>query len=647
MKKWLIFVLAFVLIVTFGLNWYQNNVFLGWDEKTQMIVSDTEQVSINDFITRYESGDFSQIHLVDDKIIKWFILQESKEVKTALTFGETLTQEFYTVVETQKPFANTLADLGISFTGDVIVEAKTTQKSILMTIFEFIGPVLLFMVVLFFAFRFLMPKGGGMPFNIKIGKLSTKAESKTRFKDIAGMHEVKAELEEIVDYLKNPAKYQKVGARHPKGVLLYGQPGSGKTLLARAVAGEASVPFFSASGSEFMEMLVGMGAAKVRELFTKAKASGSAIIFIDEIDAIGKKRGAWHTGWHQEQEQTLNQILTEMDGFDNTTNVIVIAATNRPDTLDPALMRAGRFDRKIMVSRPTYEERILIFEYYLSKKKIEKDVSIGSLAKRTSGLVWADIENIVNEAALKVAKNGRSALSVLDFEYALEKVLMWPEKKIKSISDQEKKIVTFHELWHAVTAHVLPHADPVEKISIVSRGQALWVTWMMPTEDKYLYSKEKFLDDVVSLLWGRAAEEVFFGKDSITTGASNDFQRATRIIADMLTKYGMDDAIGTISYADDTESYTPYKPYGEKTAEMIDQKMHEYMAACYEKSLAIVTQNKKLMERMAEVLLLKEYITREEFEQMMEDPSQIDVIIARYEAVQKKMLADAKKIIKN
>jgi len=612
-----------------------------------MIVSVTEDVSINDFIARYKSGDFSQIHLVDDTIIKWFILQESKEVKTALTFGETLTQEFYTVIQTQKPFVNTLADLGISFTGAVIVEAKTTQKSILMSILEFVGPVILFMVVLFFAFRFMMPKGGGMPFNIKIGKLSTKAESKTRFKDIAGMHEVKAELEEIVDYLKNPAKYQKVWARHPKGVLLYGQPGSGKTLLARAVAWEASVPFFSASGSEFMEMLVGMGAAKVRELFTKAKASGSAIIFIDEIDAIGKKRWGWHTGWHQEQEQTLNQILTEMDGFDNTSNVIVIAATNRPDTLDPALMRAGRFDRKIMVSRPTYEERILIFEYYLSKKKTEKDVSIGSLAKRTSGLVGADIENIVNEAALKVAKNGRSALSVLDFEYALEKVLMWPEKKIKSISDQEKKIVTFHELWHAVTAHILPHADPVEKISIVSRGQALWVTWMMPAEDKYLYSKEKFLDDVVSLLWGRAAEEVFFGKDAITTGASNDFQRATRIIADMLTKYGMDKDIGTISYTDDAEGYIPYKPYSEKTAEMMDQKMHTYMAACYEKSLTIVNDNKKLMERMAEVLLLKEYITREEFEKMMSDPSQIDVIITRHEAAQKKLLADAKKIIKN
>jgi len=647
MKKWLVFVLVFVLVVTFGLNWYQNNVFLNTDENTQMIVDETKDISINDFITRYESGDFSQIHLVDDKLLKGFILQETKELQTALTFGETIIQEFYTVFETQKPLANTLADLWISFTGDVIVEVKTTEKSILMSILEFVWPVILFMVVLFFLFKFMMPKGGGMPFNMKIGKLSTKSESKTRFKDIAGMHEVKAELEEVVDYLKNPAKYQKVWARHPKGILLHGLPWSGKTLLARAVAGEANVPFFSTSGSEFMEMLVGMWAAKVRELFNKAKATWRAIIFIDEIDAIGKKRGGWHTGWHQEQEQTLNQILTEMDGFDNTTNVIVIAATNRPDVLDPALLRAWRFDRKIMVSRPTYEERILILEYYLSKKKIDKDVSIASLAKRTSGLVGADIENIANEAALKVAKDGRSSLNALDFEYALEKVIMWPEKKLKSISDHEKKIVTFHELWHAVTAHILPHADPVEKISIVSRWQALWVTWMMPLEDKYLYSKEKFLDDVVSLLGWRAAEEVFFGKDAITTGASNDFQRATKIVTDMVSKYGMDQDVGTLAYTDDSEGYAPYKPYSEKTAELLDKKIHDYMRSCYKKSLDLIKKHKKLMERMADVLLLKEYITKEEFERIMEDPSQIDAIIAAYEVAQEKMLADAKKIIKN
>ena len=645
MKKALVFVIWFVVVVTLGLTWYQNNVSI--EGNVQSIVTEKKDVSLNAFLADYKTGMFDKIQLIDNTLLAWYILEEEKQIQTALTFWEEVKQQFYTVIQTNKPTMTSLEDLGISVTWDTIIEVKNTEKTILMSILEFVWPIVMFMVVLFFLFKFMMPKGGAMPFNMKIGKLSTKAESKTRFKDIAWMHEVKAELEEIVDYLKNPTKYHKVWARHPKWVLLYGQPWSGKTLLARAVAGEASVPFFSASGSEFMEMLVGMWAAKVRELFNKAKASGSAIIFIDEIDAIGKKRGSGYTGWHQEQEQTLNQILTEMDGFDNNTNIIVIAATNRPDTLDPALLRAGRFDRKIMVSRPTYEERILILEYYLQKKKVDKAVSIDSLAKRMTGLVWADIENIVNEASLRVAKENRSSLSINDFEYALEKVLMWPEKKIKSITDEEKKIVTFHELWHAITAHILPHADPVEKISIVSRWQALWVTWMMPTEDKYLYSKEKFLDDVVSLLWWRAAEEVFFGKDSITTWASNDFQRATKIIVDMITKYGMDTDIGTIVYVDDSEWYASYKPYSEKTAEVIDRKVKEYIDAAYAKSLQLIVDNKKLIGRMAEVLLVKEYITKDEFEKMMTDPKQIDVILASYEAEQKKLLAQAKKIIKN
>jgi cell division protease FtsH len=647
MKKWLLFVLVFIVVVTVGLHWYQNNIFLDTTTRTQMVIRETKPVSLNDFILAYSSGDFSQIHLIDETVLKWFVLQETKEVNAGFTFGGPVTQQFYTVLQTNKPFANTLADLGISFTWDVVVDIKKTQKSFLMSILEFIGPVLLFMLMLFFLFRFVMPKWGSMPFAIKIWKLSDKKQVTTRFKDIAGMYEVKSELEEIVDYLKDPSKYEKVWARHPKGVLLYGQPGSGKTLLARAVAGEASVSFFSASGSEFMEMLVGMGAAKVRELFSKAKAAGRAIIFIDEIDAIGKKRWSWHTGGHQEQEQTLNQILTEMDWFDNNTNIVVIAATNRPDTLDPALLRAGRFDRKIIVSRPTYDERILIFEYYLSKKKVDKSVSLVSLAKRTSGLVWADIENIVNEAAIKVAKEWRNVLTAIDFEYALEKTVMGPEKKIKSISDQEKKIVTYHELWHAVTAHVLPHADPVEKISIVSRGQALGVTWMMPMEDKYLYSKEKFIDDVVSLLGWRAAEEVFFGKDAITTGASNDFQRATKIVTDMVVKYGMDSDVWTLSYADETESYVPYKPYSEKTAQLLDEKIHWYMKLAYQQSIDIIKKYKNLIDRMAEVLLVKEYITKEEFEQMMADPNAVDLILAAHEVTQKKLLAEAKKIIKN
>lgn len=314
------------------------------------------------------------------------------------------------------------------------------------------------------------------------------------------MVEVKNELIEIVDYLRAPEKYQKVGARPPKGVLLYGVPGGGKTLLARAVAGEAGVAFFSASGSEFMEMLVGMGASKVRKLFDQAKQAGKAIIFIDEIDAIGKRRGSGYTGGHQEQEQTLNQILTEMDGFDKYTNIIVMAATNRPDTLDPALLRAGRFDRKVMVTAPTFEERKAIFEYYLRNKQVAPTVNLDSLAKRTSGFVGADIENIVNEASLQVAKEEREVLEIADFEYALEKVVMGPEKKVNSMKEHERKIIAYHELGHAVTGHLLQYADPIEKISIVRRGQALGLTWTTPDEDRNLYSKAKFLDELVSLL---------------------------------------------------------------------------------------------------------------------------------------------------
>ena len=620
MKKWVYFVVWFVVLVTLGLHLAQR---LWFNTDKQTIIQKTNAISLNDFVARYASGDFVKIVEKDAQTLQWYHLVQTKKIDNMLWLGKTFEQQYMELFETPKPQWVSLIDLWISLTGATQVEALYTEPSILGQVFEFAAPLLSVLVVLFLVFRFMWPKGGAMPFNLKIGKLATKASVTTKFKDVAGMHEVKEELAEIVDYLKNPTKYHKVWARHPKGVLLYGQPGSGKTLLARAVAGESHSPFFSASGSEFMEMLVGMWAAKVRELFMKAKSAGKAIIFIDEIDAIGKKRGSGYTGGHQEQEQTLNQILTEMDGFDKNATIVVIAATNRPDTLDPALMRAGRFDRKIYVSRPTLEERIEIFTYYLEKKKIAKDLKIATLATRTSGLVGADIENIVNEASMKIAKDGRTELTAKDFEYALEKVLMWPEKKIKSISDEEKKIVAYHELWHAITAHILPHADPVEKISIVSRGQALWVTWMMPKEEKYLYSKQKFLDDVVSLLWGRAAEEVFFGKEAITTGASNDFERATKTITDMVVTYGMDDDIGPVRYTDSSreDGYGFVKPYSEKTAEKIDQKIKEYLVNAYARAKDIITKNKKLIDAMAQLLLLKEYITKEEFDAIMADPS--------------------------
>lgn len=624
MKKGAIFVVLFIVLITATLHLYGKSVSTTSDSVVPF-TREEKDVTLNDFLSGYRAWIFSKVEVIDDTKIVWYQLLGTK--KTSTLIGWPMTQEEYRVYNTDKLQAMDLHDLGMSLTWATNIIVSFTEQSVWSNIIEQVVPFMLFLIFLFIMAKFMLPKWGGLPFSMKIGKVSVKKDAKTKFADVAGMEEVKAELEEIVDYLKNPAKYHKVWARHPKGVLLYGQPGSGKTLLARAVAWESDVPFFSASGSEFMEMLVGMGAAKVRELFWKAKAAGKAIIFIDEIDAIGKRRGVGHTGGHQEQEQTLNQILTEMDGFDNQTNIVVIAATNRPDTLDPALLRAGRFDRKIMVSRPTYEERIAIFNYYLQKKKVAKDVRIESLAKRTTGLVGADIENIVNEASLKIARDGRSSLEVNDFEYALEKVLMWPEKKIKSITEKERNIIAYHELGHAVTAHVLPDADDVEKISIVSRGQALWVTWMMPDEDKYLYSKNKFLEEVISLLGWRAAEEIFFGKEHITTWASNDFERATKIINDLVVKYGMDDDIWPVMlYDKDKDDYGFSKPYSEKTAQIVDEKIKSYLVSAYDKAKKILTDNKEKIEKIAQVLLAKEYVTKDEFSQMMDDISYADTL---------------------
>jgi len=622
MKKGVLFFIGFVLLITLGMSLFDNKNIVG---DVIQVIRETKEVSLNDFMKSYNQGLFTKVALEDETNLKGYQFLATGATTSLMSLNKKLTETSYNVFETKKPIGTSLKDLGILFTWKTIVDVKFNEKTFMQNMAEQVWPLLLVLVLLFFAMKFLLPKWGGLPFSIKAWKLNSNKTIKTRFVDVAGMEEVKMELSEIVDYLKHPDKYHKVGARHPKGVLLYGEPGSGKTLLARAVAGESDVPFFSVSGSEFMEMLVGMWAAKVRELFGKAKAAGRAIIFIDEIDAIGKRRGTGYTGGHQEQEQTLNQILTEMDGFDNKTNIIVIAATNRPDILDPALMRAGRFDRKVMVGKPTYEERILILGYYLKNKKVDPAVNIESLGKRTSWLVGADIENIANEASLQVAKANRLVLLSSDFEYALEKVVMGPEKKIKSIREQEKKIIAIHELWHAVTSYFLPEADPVEKISIVRRGQALWVTWMMPNEDNYLSSRAKFLDEVVSLLGGRAAEEVFFGEDQITTWASNDFERATEIITNMIIKYWMDKEIGPILYADKAnDEYRMYKTYSEKTAELIDTKIKEYLVNCYEKSRALVKKNKSLITQMSKVLLEKEYLTKEEFYAMMEDISKAD-----------------------
>ena len=596
--------LAVVILWIAMIQWYMLNEAETWEK-----VSEKTEASLSAFVEFYNSWSFEKIEVINDKDLVWYIL---------LT-GNDKMKEYHTV-ESEKPENTSLSDIWIEVLWNSRIVVKTEEDSIVKSMVKEILPLFLFLIIIAVAFRFMMPKGSGpMWINTRAWTDTTKTKITTKFSDVAWMEEVKEELTEIVDYLKNPEKYRKVWARPPKWVLLYGQPGSGKTLLARAVAWEANVPFFSASGSEFMEMLVWMWAAKVRNLFQKAKAAWTAIVFIDEIDAIGWKRGVWHTGWHQEQEQTLNQILTEMDGFDNKSHVIVMAATNRPDMLDPALLRAWRFDRKILVSAPTYEERKAIFEYYLKDKKIDSSVNLDSLIKRTSGLVWADIENIVNEAALKLAKSSNKiVLSQDEFEYAIEKVLMWPEKKVKSMQEKEKQTIAYHELGHAVTSHLLPEADKVEKITIVRRWQALWATWKTPEEDKYLYSKTKILQETISLLGWRASEEIFLWKDNITTGASNDFERATQMISDMVMKYWMDEDLWPIVYFDESKwDYSLYKPYSETTAKIIDDKIKYYIFDCYERSKKIIKDNKSLIEKMSKILLDKEYLTRDEFNELM------------------------------
>lgn len=574
------------------------------------VINDEIDASLNVFLSKYNSNEFEKIDVVNDKKLIWYLFLADKSTEKI---------KKYDLINSEKPESTSLAELWIDVLWETQINVLTKEDNIWTSMVKEILPLFLFLILLFVVFRFTMPKWWALWINTKTWTDTTKTKITTKFSDVAWMDEVKEELSEVVDYLKHPEKYHKVWARAPKWVLLYWQPWSGKTLLARAVAWEANVPFFSASWAEFMEMLVGMWAAKVRTLFQKAKAAWTAIVFIDEIDAIWWKRWLWHTWWHQEQEQTLNQILTEMDWFDNKSHVIVIAATNRPDMLDPALLRAWRFDRKILVSAPTYEERKSIFEYYLKDKKMDASVNLDSLIKRTSWLVWADIENIVNEASLKLAKTDKEILSESEFEYAIEKVLMWPEKKIKRMQEQEKKIIAYHELWHAVTSHLLEEADKVEKITIVRRWQALWATWKTPEEDKYLYSKTKIIHETISLLWWRAAEDVFLWEEKITTWASNDFERATRMISDMVMKYWMDKDLWPMMYFDEDKSdYSLYKPYSEKTAEKIDEKIRKYIDDCYKQSKKIIEDNKELIEKMSKILLEKEYLTRDEFKNLMD-----------------------------
>ena len=522
---------------------------------------------------------------------------------------------------------NLMENLNTSM-NDNTINVTEADKSFWLIVSDLLLPIssivlLILMFMLFIGGPQSQGKGA-MPFGKSKAKMvSANDRNKVTFKDVAGIDEEKEELQEIVDFLKNPKKYTDMGARIPKGVLLVGEPGTGKTLLAKAVAGEAGVPFFIISGSDFVEMFVGVGASRVRDLFEEAKRNAPCIVFIDEIDAVGRQRGAGLGGGHDEREQTLNQMLVEMDGFSANEGVIVLAATNRPDILDKALLRPGRFDRQIVVPAPDVKAREQILEVQERKKKLADDVDLNIIAKNTSGFTGADLENVLNEAALLAARREKHEIGESEIEDAMVKVTMGPEKKTRVRSDKEKRLVAYHEGGHAVVSRYLKTQDPVHEISIIPRGMAGGYTMYRPTEDKSFISKTEMLENIVSLLGGRASEEIVLG--DISTGASNDIQRATQIAKSMVTKYGMSDRIGTITLGSDQDEvfigrdWGQEKSYSEETAGIIDEEIKKIIDEAYKEAKAILSEHRDKLDRVAEILVEKEKITGEEFDNIFQD----------------------------
>ena len=484
-------------------------------------------------------------------------------------------------------------------------------------------PLLLFMALFFFMMQ--QTQGGGnrvMSFGRSRARLHTDDKRRVTFDDVAGIDEVKEELQEIVEYLKNPKKFNEIGARIPKGVLLFGPPGTGKTLIARAVAGEAGVPFFSISGSDFVEMFVGVGAARVRDLFEQAKKNAPCIVFVDEIDAVGRQRGAGLGGGHDEREQTLNQLLVEMDGFNPNEGIIILAATNRPDILDPALLRPGRFDRQIVVDIPDVEGRKEILKVHLRGKPLAEDVDIDVLARRTPGFTGADLANLVNEAALLAARMNKKRISMAELEDSIERVIAGPEKKSKVISEREKRLVSYHEAGHAIVGYLLPNTDPVHKVSIIPRGRAGGYTLLLPKEDRHYMTKSQLLDQITMLMGGRVAEMLVLKE--ISTGAQNDLERATEIARKMVMEYGMSEELGPLTLG--RKQDTPFlgrdlardRNYSEEVAFAIDQEVRRIIEQCYQRAKALLEENLGTLHLVAGKLMEKETLEAEEFNRLME-----------------------------
>ena len=511
-------------------------------------------------------------------------------------------------------------------TGEISLDEE--KESIWITVLSLVSPFGL--LIIFFIFWFMMMSGGnqGGAKNMTFGKSKARLvnageKNRVTFDDVAGVDEEKEELEEIVEFLKNPKKFTDMGARIPKGVLLVGQPGTGKTLLAKAVAGEAGVPFYTISGSDFVEMFVGVGASRVRDLFEQAKKNAPCIIFIDEIDAVGRQRGAGLGGGHDEREQTLNQLLVEMDGFSDNEGVIILAATNRPDVLDKALLRAGRFDRQIVVSSPDVKAREQILEVHARKKRISEDVDLKVIAKNTSGFAGADLENVLNEAALLAARRNYKEIGMKEIEDAMVKVTMGPEKKTRVRSEKENRLVAYHEAGHAVVSRYLPTQDPVHQISIIPRGMAGGYTMYRPTEDKSFMSKTEMEENIVSLLGGRVAESLIL--NDISTGTSNDIERASQIARNMVTKYGMSDRVGAIMFGGGQgevflgRDFAQTKDYSEETAGIIDEEVKKIVDKAYNRAREILSEHVDKLHAVAGVLLEKEKIEGKEFDEIFKE----------------------------
>lgn len=510
---------------------------------------------------------------------------------------------------------------------NIEVKEESGLRFWLMTLMPFLLPLFLIGLFIYFMARQIQGANGrAMMFGQSQAKQvnmedKDKKKKRTTFKDVAGVKEAKEELKEVVEFLTHPKKFIELGANIPKGVLLVGAPGTGKTLLAKAVAGEANVPFFHISGSEFVEMFVGVGAARTRDLFKKAKKNVPCIIFIDEIDAVGRQRGAGLGGSHDEREQTLNQILVELDGFEPNTNVIVLAATNRPDVLDPALLRPGRFDRRIMLDEPDINDRWEILKVHAKNKSLGKDVKLRSIAERTPGFSGADLANLLNEAAILTARRNKKIINMDELYESIEKVMLGPERKSRVLSEKEKKITAYHEAGHALVAHMLPNTDPVQKISVISRGMAGGYTLKMPIEDKRMHSKTEFIEELSVLLGGYVAEQEIF--NDITTGATSDLKKATTLARRLITDYGMSKNLGPRTFGNKDEliflgrELHEQRDYSEKVAEKIDKEIMDYINAAAERARKIIQENKSKLEKIVKVLLKEETIEKEEFEELM------------------------------